>query len=101
MFGKKAKDEVLEHTKQNRDEVLASERCGCASCLAVFPPTQITEWRDEADLDRVEAEHRQLPTRIDSTAICPHCGEVTVIGDHSGHEVTPAFLDALRAHMRT
>ena len=91
---RKKKQEALRHTKQNRDEVLASALCGCCSCLSVFPPTQIANWSDEADPDKPHAATKR-------TAICPHCGDSMVIGDRSGHKITPAYLDSLRAHGRS
>lgn len=35
------------HTSRQRDEVLASEQCGCFYCCAVFPPSEVTDWTDE------------------------------------------------------
>jgi len=89
MFRKKDPEEVREHTKHNREEVLSSQTCGCLGCLATFGPTEIEEWTDEVDRDNPEAP-------VDWTAICPHCGEAMVLGDRSGHEVTAAFLEAMR-----
>ena len=91
MFRWRRKKDVLAHTKQNCDEVLASETCGCINCLAVFPPDEIKDW--------VEDDH-QHQKKVDRTAICPHCGEAMVLGDHSGHRISPAALDQFRLHMR-
>jgi hypothetical protein len=93
VFRRKNKREILAHTRQNSAEVLASETCGCLGCGSVFPPAEIKDWTDEPARDRARADK-------DRTAICPHCGEAMVIGDRSGHKVSPAFLDAMRAHMR-
>lgn len=93
MFRRKNIQKVLEHTKQNREEVLASETCGCLNCCSVFPPSEIKDWTDEDD-------HGHRKRRADRTAICPHCGEMMVIGDRSGHKVSPATLDMLRSRMR-
>lgn len=102
MFRKKTKQEVLEHTRENREEVLASETCGCLSCLAVFPPADIKDWTppeavSEETIDLVEeGGHDHRKGRVDQTAVCPHCGEAMVIGDRSGLRVSPAALDVMR-----
>lgn len=86
-------EEALEHTKENRGEVLASEVCGCISCCATFSPHEVKDWTGE---DR----HHHHDKRAEVTAVCPHCGEAMVIGDRSGLKVSPATLDALRSRMR-
>ena len=34
---------------------------------------------------------------VDRTAICPHCGEALLIGDHGEYEITDTFLEAMRS----
>ena len=94
-FHRKKSKEILEHTRDNCEEVMGSEVCGCVNCLAVFPPQEIKEWAEIEDLH----EHRKRRER-DRTALCPHCGEAAIIGDHSGMRVSPATLEAMRDHMR-
>jgi hypothetical protein len=89
MWHKSDIEAARKHTKRNREEVLASSSCGCISCLTTFEPSDITEWTDEADKDHPE-------DKVDRTAVCPHCGEAMIIGSSSGHEITPAFLEAMR-----
>jgi hypothetical protein len=107
LLRKKNKEEILTHTKQNREEVLASETCGCLKCGAVFTPQDIKDWTppetvSEQTRDLVEeGGHGHRRRHTDPTAICPHCGEAMVLGDHSGHRVSPAMLETLRSHMRT
>jgi len=48
-----------------------SELCGCFYCLAMFPPSQVSEWIDEVD-------------DIGTTAMCPKRGIDSVIGAASG-----------------
>jgi hypothetical protein len=36
------------HSSRHRTEVLASERCGCFYCLAIFDPSDIPDWVDES-----------------------------------------------------
>jgi hypothetical protein len=37
-------DSANEHCRNNRDELLASERCGCFYRLKVFEPNEIEQW---------------------------------------------------------
>ena len=53
--------------------------CGCFYCLSVFDPPEITEWISD--------------TR--GTAVCPHCGVDSVIGESSGFPITREFLEAM------
>ena len=70
---------------RHRGEVLASERCGCFYCGAIFPPADIKDWTDEWE-------------GVGPTALCPKCGIDSVIGSESGYPVTPEFLTAMSAH---
>jgi hypothetical protein len=63
------------HSARHRPEILGSESCGCFCCLHIFPPSQITNWTDEAQ-----------------TALCPACGVDAVIGSASGYPITADFL---------
>jgi hypothetical protein len=69
------------HSSNHRDEILASERCGCFYCLGIFSPNEIRDWID----------HGQ-------TAICPHCPVDSVIGDASGFPITRGFLEQMHAY---
>lgn len=73
------------HSSRHREEVRRSELGGCFYCLQTFPPAAIREWTDERDAMGV-------------TALCPHCGIDSVIGDASGFPVTVEFLGRMRAH---
>lgn len=63
------------HSSRHREEIQASEQCGCFFCGAVFRPGEITWWLDQ-----------------DTTACCPLCGIDSVIGSGSGYPITDAFL---------
>jgi hypothetical protein len=66
------------HSIRHRHEIEVSSTCGCFYCKRQFAPSAIEGWiRDEG------------------TALCPHCGIDSVIGDASGYEISAAFL----AHM--
>jgi hypothetical protein len=71
------------HSSNHRNEIMASEQCGCFYCLSIFSPGEITEWIDEVD-------------EVCTTAICPHCGIDAVIGSRSGYPVSKEFLGAMR-----
>ena len=54
----------LDYTIENKKQVLASQTCRCANCLATFSGAEVTEFTDKG-----------------KTAICPKCGEDTVLPD--------------------
>jgi hypothetical protein len=67
-------DAAHKHCHKNRDEVLASERCGCFYCLKTFAPREITDWLGGTE------------------AVCPHCQIDSVIGSASGFPINEEFL---------
>jgi hypothetical protein len=67
--------EAHEHSSNHRVELLASDRCGCFYCQAVYSPNEITDWTDDGQ-----------------TALCAKCGIDSVIGTKSGFPITPDFL---------
>ena len=73
------------HSSRHRQEILASEKCGCFYCCRIFPPSEIGEWVDEWE-------------GVGQTAICPHCGIDSVIGSESGYVITPELLSKMKAH---
>lgn len=73
------------HSSLHRDEVLASELCGCFYCTTVFPPAEVKKWIDKSE-------------GVGRTALCPRCGIDSVIGSKSGYSVTPEFLAAMHDH---
>lgn len=73
------------HSSHHREELLASEACGCFYCGAVFPPREVAEWIDKRE-------------GVGQTALCPRCGIDSVLGSESGYPVTPAFLARMKAH---
>ena len=56
----------------NRDTLAQDSKCGCFYCLNIFSPSKIEEWCPEVE-DSEEV-----------TAICPHCGVDSVIGESCG-----------------
>jgi hypothetical protein len=67
--------EAHEHCARHRQEVVASELCGCFYCLNTFEPKDIADWADDG-----------------KTAFCPRCGIDSVIGSASGFAPTKDFL---------
>ena len=67
-------------------ETLKKDRvCGCFYCLRIFNPSEIEEWIiDDNPIDK------------DGTAICPHCGIDSVIGESSGFPITTDFLRGMK-----
>jgi hypothetical protein len=74
------------HSNKHRAEILASKRCGCFYCYALFSPREIKEWTDQ-DLKGQG-----------QTAICPKCGTDSVLGDKSGYAITREFLARMYSH---
>ena len=64
------------HSIYHRAAIEASALCGCFHCMAIYPPSAITDWTD----------YKQ------DTALCPRCGVDAVIGSASGAPITAAFL---------
>jgi len=73
--------EAHKHSIRHREEIEASEKCGCFDCLAIFIPHDIIDWVDKGQ-----------------TALCPHCGIDSVIGSKSGYPIDRSFLDQMRHH---
>ena len=72
-------------SKGNKDylERDTLEKCGCFSCKKMFTPGEIKEY----------AEDPKGPT-----AVCPYCGELTVLPEGGGRIITDKFLDAVNAY---
>lgn len=63
----------------NRDEIEASDVCGCIYCTCIYPQTEVDDWTDEG-----------------KTALCPYCDIDSVVGSASGFPITKAFLNRMR-----
>lgn len=73
------------HSDHHRQEILTSQVCGCFYCLAMFPPTEITEWIDVSE-------------GVGQTALCPKCSIDSVIGSKSGCSIDLKFLSQMQKH---
>jgi hypothetical protein len=78
------------HAANNQAEVEASTVCGCFYCLQTFPPNDIVAWGglDVADFNNPDAASA-------GTALCPRCGNDSVIGDKSGYRIDADFLSQM------
>lgn len=77
------------HSADHSEELLASERCGCFQCLAIFAPQAIGEWIDTPpDAPDDDA--------AGTTGLCPRCGVDALIGSASGFPIEREFLQAMR-----
>ncbi len=73
------------HCSNHRDEIEASEICGCFFCLEIYQPSEITRWIDGPNLP-------------DLTAVCPECGIDSVIGSASRYPISMDFLRKMKRH---
>ena len=72
-----------EAARYNRVMLISDKKCGCFSCLKIYSPSEIEEWCCEKD-DGEEV-----------TAICPHCGVDSVLGESAGFPITQELLHAM------
>ncbi|MCC8196535.1 MAG: hypothetical protein LIO49_07035 [Ruminococcus sp.] len=69
---------------KNMDSLTNDKICGCFYCCEIFKPSEIEEYIEECDGGR--------------TAVCPHCGIDSVIGESSGFPVTKEFLTRMKRY---
>ena len=70
--------EEHDHSINNKEEILISDKCGCFYCTTIFKPALIQKWIDN-----------------NTTAICPYCGVDSIIGNASDFPITKAFLNKM------
>ena len=71
------------HCFKNHREIMDSEICGCFYCIAIFRPSEITDWINDDSQAKAQ---------------CPKCGIDSVIGSASGFPIEAAFLERMNAH---
>lgn len=74
------------HATEHREEIEASDLCGCFYCLSTFDPTEIKAWTDTDDAG------------VGQCALCPRCGIDSIIGSESGFPITQRFLQQMKGH---
>lgn len=70
-----------EHSSDHREEILASDVCGCFYCMQIYSPREIREWVDDG-----------------KTAVCPKCGIDSVIGSASRFDISGEFLRSMKEY---
>ncbi len=70
--------------KNHKPELEVPQKCGCFYCKKIFDSSEIERWLTHDN-----------PADRRGTAICPYCGVDSVIGEKSGHRITPEFLEAM------
>jgi hypothetical protein len=71
------------HSFKNHKHVISSDSCGCFYCIAIFAPSEITDWISDDN---------------DETAQCPRCGIDSVIRSAAGFPIERTFLKRMNAH---
>jgi hypothetical protein len=66
------------HSNNNREELLASDICGCFHCCEIYSPNEIVDWID-----------------VGNTAMCSRCHIDSVIASNSGYSITKEFLEEM------
>ncbi|MDX1780065.1 MAG: cytoplasmic protein [Thalassovita sp.] len=74
-------------SSRHRDSLMKSDKAGCFDCLAIFDPSEITEWIEESPF-------RDRPAGL--TALCPRCGMDTLLAD-ADVPLTAGFLQRMKA----
>lgn len=83
--GKETMDDIINAHKfssDNYDALKKDTLCGCFYCTTIFNPKEIYGWLKAPDGRK--------------TAICPHCGIDSVIGESSGYPITEDFLNKMK-----
>ena len=77
-------DHIAAHkfNSNHRERLLIDKKCGCFYCLAIFDPSEIVEWIEDKS----------------GTAVCPHCGIDSIIGESSGFPITIEFLEKMEQY---
>lgn len=74
-------------SSNHKPELEKDDICGCFYCEEIFSPSEITEWLIHNN-----------PCDKRGTAVCPHCGIDSVIGESSGYPITKPFLRAMKKY---
>jgi len=70
----------------NKEALLADNKCGCFFCCKIFNPQEISGWVGECTEDSI------------GTALCPYCEIDAIIAEGSGYPITKEFLRAMHQH---
>lgn len=72
-----------QYSDNHRKQVIESSSCGYFYCLSIFEPSAIQEWIDNDE------------NSVGQTALCPHSGVDSVIGNKSGVPINNEFLEGM------
>ena len=74
------KSPVYTEFTNNKPKLEMAKSCGCIYCERIFDPKEIEEWLYGSRIDYL------------GTAICPYCGNDTVIGELTGLPISKDYL---------
>jgi len=78
------------YLSNNHGQIQASKRCGCCSCMEVFPPEEIVGWLG------LTMDNMNDPSAVaQQTAMCPYCGAEAVLADKAGFPINAVFLQRM------
>ena len=86
-YSNKCLEQAHTYSNNHKPELEKDTICGCFYCEKIFSPAEITEWL----IDDNPCDKR-------GTAVCPHCGIDSVIGESSGYPITKSFLHDMRKY---
>ena len=72
-----------QYCTSNKKMLRKGKLCGCFYCLHVYSPKEIKDW---------------IKDKNGPTALCPHCGIDSVIGESSGYPITADFLKEMNEY---
>lgn len=73
---------AYQYSSKHKNELEKDNICGCFYCLEMYDPKEIQNWLNEDS----------------GTALCPHCGIDSVIGESSGFSITKEFLKEMNKY---
>jgi len=87
LFSERQLEKAHYYCSNHKPELERDTVCGCFYCMKIFHPREISEWLIEEN-----------PIDWRGTAICPHCGIDSVIGESSGFPINREFLLEMNRH---
>ena len=71
----------LEQSQNNELHIFRSKQCGCLHCGTTFPSVEVSQWSKNGS---------------EVSALCPNCGDDTVVGDADGLEVSELRIQEMQ-----
>lgn len=82
-YSKETLLKAFNSSRNNREEIMAGEMCGCFSCKTIFHTYEMNYW---------------ILGEVGDTAICPYCYIEAIIGEKSGYPITDEFLTEMNEY---